>query len=984
MAPTEHSDSEMESSLNPYESSLDEMETSFGTMGLTDMPHFKGKYGININLRDPKPILAFLKEHNIPYTYVIINMVPTGNSKKPFNKEFINPTELNLTLPWVFPSSKNWENGKNTIVRRTCEDHLQKWKNACDAQGYDLMIAYDTKHAPTLDIDNDRIFQTCPPLLPILMQLPVYLSSSKRLLKVFLPLNKMPPELVNANTKFLNGDFEIQFANQADASKGRWTYVRPDEMVYQPNTHQNDTVNLEPLISVIDKTSSSRSVSRNARLSNRQPELELEEHECPYKHLTKQDLEDKLAELRHFDDEQQQLDLEYVPFGSTYEDYRNLGTAIKHFVFYTIMDEQTGYEMWHSFMSVCPKYHEGEWGEWEANSKSMRDWFYFDINSLCFSFLANKLNQYGRQQPFLEETLDTNQLREILESLNPQRFLDKTFIDAVRKTIKRYRQVGGYTVFKTLLTPFVHYSDIEWGSQQKAYTRDTPRRKDCMTTFKNFLYSDNLIKFREMFMVGQENRSYEDVKEEFEKKCVKIVNAVKYLYIDPNDRYLLKTPRDTIDMFAHITYVEFNERTGEMEVKPFIKKWMSDPNIRRVDDLKFSLEHGAEFMDNNMTVINLFRGLNGAQFPNPENSEEIVEEILEYIKAQLCDGDADYAVYFVKWMASIVQKPWIKTGICQILKGIQGNGKSSFIDFFGKQILGEKYYLNFSDTKFLDSWNQDVETALLIQLDEIDHKDLTGKGGKFKNAITEPRLKIYQKNVDSRQTENYNNFVICTNNPLPAVIEFGDRRFCGIDSKAPKLTPELEERFPAGLINRIHPHEEAIGAFYHFLKEMDLSDFHLQNSRVMTNLYKDCQAVAVPDTIRFLFWYCHEYMDRQDEAFEENGLVASVWYDHYKIYKQRMGEHVRIMSQPSFSALWKKDLVEGRDYHVRKATCKQPNGKKTSHITTQLVREAMDVVFLKYRLLDVDIEELDFEGDDATNFLERQGVFGNNHRDMNR
>ena len=59
----------------------------------------------------------------------------------------------------------------------------------------------------------------------------------------------------------------------------------------------------------------------------------------------------------------------------------------------------------------------------------------------------------------------------------------------------------------------------------------------------------------------------------------------------------------------------------------------------------------------------------------------------------LCAGDEPAYQYLLRWLAHAVQHPETKVGVACLVRSQEGAGKTSFWEWFGKFVLGGKYYL---------------------------------------------------------------------------------------------------------------------------------------------------------------------------------------------------------------------------------------------------------------------------------------------------
>jgi hypothetical protein len=72
-----------------------------------------------------------------------------------------------------------------------------------------------------------------------------------------------------------------------------------------------------------------------------------------------------------------------------------------------------------------------------------------------------------------------------------------------------------------------------------------------------------------------------------------------------------------------------------------------------------------------------------------------------------------------------------------IFKSVQGVGKDLFFNWFGPDILGDKYYTLTQQTdKFFERFNNDLETNILLVINETSGKDTYTFNENIKAHIT--------------------------------------------------------------------------------------------------------------------------------------------------------------------------------------------------------------------------------------------------------
>ena len=130
---------------------------------------------------------------------------------------------------------------------------------------------------------------------------------------------------------------------------------------------------------------------------------------------------------------------------------------------------------------------------------------------------------------------------------------------------------------------------------------------------------------------------------------------------------------------------------------------------------------------------------------------------LEYVFGE----DVEEREHFINWMAWQVQHPGKKIQHAVLLQGYPGLGKT----FFGKvlrDLIGPRYVVTIKNQDLRGRFNGWIENKLLIMVEEvsgIDRKILND----FKALITDKRVLIERKGMDTYESRNLANFFMTTN-----------------------------------------------------------------------------------------------------------------------------------------------------------------------------------------------------------------------------
>lgn len=271
-------------------------------------------------------------------------------------------------------------------------------------------------------------------------------------------------------------------------------------------------------------------------------------------------------------------------------------------------------------------------------------------------------------------------------------------------------------------------------------------------------------------------KSFEYVANEFEKKHLKIINKSLFVKHD-NNSIIFLTQAQLKMSYSHLSYdvPVYNEKgifTG-FNTLPFINKWIGfTHNIRRKDDV--DIYPNSKDCPNN--IFNLWRPFAMELLTEPYTYKQIeLEFILNHIKI-LCNHDENVYDYFIKWIAQMIQYPHIKSIMPTFISG-EGAGKGTLFKLFEKMLGVEKVFETTNPSR--DVWgdfNGMMCNCFLVNLNELSKKDTMEAEGKIKGLITDNTLAINQKGLPQYKIKSYHRFITTTNKEEPINSTKGDRR----------------------------------------------------------------------------------------------------------------------------------------------------------------------------------------------------------------
>lgn len=145
--------------------------------------------------------------------------------------------------------------------------------------------------------------------------------------------------------------------------------------------------------------------------------------------------------------------------------------------------------------------------------------------------------------------------------------------------------------------------------------------------------------------------------------------------------------------------------------------------------------------------------------------------------------------HLLNWLAVIFQHR-IKTTTAWVFSGVEGTGKGTFINHIVAPLLGREYVRAMDMSVLEDTYNEYLERALILSLDEVQLSALNGKGkiaSRLRNWITEPTVNLRKMRASPYDTPSFVNLILSSNKDDPIIINNQDRRYNIAEFQTEKL-----------------------------------------------------------------------------------------------------------------------------------------------------------------------------------------------------
>ena len=183
-----------------------------------------------------------------------------------------------------------------------------------------------------------------------------------------------------------------------------------------------------------------------------------------------------------------------------------------------------------------------------------------------------------------------------------------------------------------------------------------------------------------------------------------------------------------------------------------------------------------KFFSYDPSIFSFFKG-----FPYrmlDEFDMELINPFIVHVFKIICNSNAAFYNYVMKWIAYVIQNLTGKTGTAIVLTGAHGAGKNTFTDQICK-LLGDYANENTKSDSIFGTFNGALFNKKLLVCNEMQSFENSKKLNYdlLKTLITENTMDINLKHKDEIHVENICNFIFLSNHFAPIKIEKGDRRF---------------------------------------------------------------------------------------------------------------------------------------------------------------------------------------------------------------
>lgn len=255
------------------------------------------------------------------------------------------------------------------------------------------------------------------------------------------------------------------------------------------------------------------------------------------------------------------------------------------------------------------------------------------------------------------------------------------------------------------------------------------------------------------------------VLKEFNKKYAIVRTSTTHVLVQKSDTHFELDSRRSFTHFHENDF--FQNSQGKLENKGYF--WLKHPARRTYENIIFDPAYPGDHDG----AFNIFKGF--AIVPVSGDCALYWQHVEEVI----CSGNLEHYRYVRKWMACVIQRPTL-LATALVLRGLQGTGKSQFVEYFGR-IFGP-YFLTVTNLDHLiGKFNSHLKYAYLINANEAIWGGNKKEVGALKALITDRTIIIEGKGKDAIPVDNCRHLIVSSNEDWAVPMDLDDRRFFVLD-----------------------------------------------------------------------------------------------------------------------------------------------------------------------------------------------------------
>ena len=268
----------------------------------------------------------------------------------------------------------------------------------------------------------------------------------------------------------------------------------------------------------------------------------------------------------------------------------------------------------------------------------------------------------------------------------------------------------------------------------------------------------------EVEIVGDDVKSYNEVKEEFEKTNFKILHPPTLYTINAvKNEDAIKNIKCAKETYAHlncytITLTKKKKKIISLKKETqFFNKWLLDSNIKRYNGIAW--KPPPLICEDN--IYNTWKPLDISNVKLEKSKRNYYNEFLTFV-GNLFENK-ETIDYILARYAFRLQNLGLRSNVCVVYHGEEGTGKSTFIDTIYK-IFGKGAIQIDKAKKLYETHSTFEKEKYFICVNEAGGVDNFENSEVLKTRITENTLNINPKGIQAYEIDNLCDYDMTTNN----------------------------------------------------------------------------------------------------------------------------------------------------------------------------------------------------------------------------
>lgn len=242
-------------------------------------------------------------------------------------------------------------------------------------------------------------------------------------------------------------------------------------------------------------------------------------------------------------------------------------------------------------------------------------------------------------------------------------------------------------------------------------------------------------------------------------------------------------------------------------------------------------------------------------------TERLVQPFFEHLGRITGHSEDERSGYLAKWIAHLFQQPRDKPGTAVIVSGEHGAGKDIFFGFLGRFLIGDDLFSEIAGTADVDLFGRFAGPALqekmLVLTQELSFSVSKQFRDRLKGMITDTKMNIENKGVNSFQSSSHHRFVFSTNSNAPLPVETTERRYVIYSASSEIRTDEDARERTIRFFTRPTEAERA-ACLQYLLFRIDLTDYDPRRNMPVSQILQDLKAEGRPYHTEALQDLCQE------------------------------------------------------------------------------------------------------------------------------